>query len=88
MRLKFWLQAKPDDPLPIEPMWYVRRYRGGNLLISDQLTVAEVHSVILDGRVHVFDEASEDCQSWEPIHQVPELIPESILQPFDEMLIE
>ena len=61
---------------PTDPMWYVRK---GNR-VQGPFYVYEMHRFIELGRINVkFDYVSIDGCAFEPVSQVPELIPDSIL---------
>jgi len=63
-----------------EAQWFVER----GPLVQGPLSTNDVRKFFLIGRVRKTDSVSRDGEIWEPITQVPELIPEELLG-FDVM---
>jgi len=58
-----------------EPQWYVQK--GARVL--GPFSAEEVGRFLLLGRVRNTDRVSRDGELWEPVTQVPELVPEELL---------
>lgn len=58
-----------------DPQWYVQK--GARVL--GPFSVEEVGRFLLLGRVRNTDRVSRDGELWEPVTQVPELVPEELL---------
>jgi len=64
---------------PVEPeaslVWYVQK----GTRVLGPFSEREVRRFVLLGRVRVADRVSLDRERWEPVTQVPELVPEELL---------
>ncbi len=58
-----------------ESQWYVQK----GARVQGPYTTTEVGRFLLLGRVRNTDRVSRDGELWEPVTQVPELIPEELL---------
>lgn len=58
-----------------EQQWYVQK----GARVQGPFTTTEVGRYLLLGRVRNTDRVSKDGELWEPVTQVPELIPEELL---------
>ncbi len=58
-----------------EPQWYVQK----GSRVQGPYSTDEVGRYLLLGRVRNTDRVSRDGELWEPVTQVPELIPEELL---------
>jgi len=58
-----------------EPQWYVQK----GARVQGPYSAAEVGRFLLLGRVRNSDRVSRDGELWEPVTQVPELIPDELL---------
>jgi len=58
-----------------ESQWYVQK----GARVQGPFTATEVGRFLLLGRVRNSDRVSRDGELWEPVTQVPELIPEELL---------
>ncbi len=58
-----------------EPQWYVQK----GSRVQGPYSTNEVGRYLLLGRVRNTDRVSRDGELWEPVTQVPELIPEELL---------
>jgi len=58
-----------------DPQWYVQK----GARVQGPYTAAEVGQFLLLGRVRNSDRVSRDGELWEPVTQVPELIPDELL---------
>lgn len=58
-----------------ESQWYVQK----GSRVQGPFTAGEVGRFLLLGRVRNTDRVSRDGELWEPVTQVPELIPEELL---------
>ena len=58
-----------------ESQWYVQK----GSRVQGPFTATEVGRFLLLGRVRNTDRVSRDGELWEPVTQVPELIPEELL---------
>lgn len=58
-----------------DPQWYVQK----GARVQGPYTASEVGQFLLLGRVRNSDRVSRDGELWEPVTQVPELIPDELL---------
>lgn len=58
-----------------DPQWYVQK----GARVQGPYSASEVGRYLLLGRVRHTDRVSRDGELWEPVTQVPELIPEELL---------
>ena len=68
------MSAQPT-PVREEAQWYVQK--GARVL--GPFSASEVGRFLLLGRVRRSDRVSRDGELWEPVTQVPELVPEELL---------
>jgi len=64
-----------------EQQWYVQ----SGSRVQGPFTTTEIGRYLLLGRVRNTDRVSKDGELWEPVTQVPELIPEELLDLNSEM---
>lgn len=57
-----------------QKIWYVRK----GSRVHGQFSVNEIRMFLVLGRVHPTDEVSLDHTFWEPVSQVPEMIPDAL----------
>lgn len=58
-----------------KPTWYVRK----GMRVQGPFTETEVSRFLLIGRIRRDDTVSQDGNNWEPVSQVPELVPDEML---------
>ena len=61
--------------LPDDPQWYVQK----GARVQGPYSADEVARFLLLGRIRNSDRVSRDGELWEPVTQVPELIPDELL---------
>jgi len=61
--------------VPDEPQWYVQK----GARVQGPYSATEVGRFLLLGRIRNSDRVSRDGELWEPVTQVPELIPDELL---------
>lgn len=69
-----------------EKGWYLKRTMAEGAKAFGAFSNSEVQDFLLNGRFLPREFATLDGVFWEPIHQVPELIPESMLPDFGRVV--
>jgi hypothetical protein len=58
--------------------WYIRDVKKNS--VCGPISVETVQKAIIAETISTDDEATQSGCNWEPVHQVPELIPEQLLK--------